>query len=458
MTSFIEEKLIEHIVNTSFSDFNAETVSSCKKLIIDSVGVMFPGSQAPGCPETAALARSWPCTSGSSVLIHGFSTTPPMAAMVNSTMMHALDFDDTLDDSALHTCVTTLPAALSVAEKQDAVSGKDLIAAVCLGADIICRLSLAIDRPLSWIRTATCGGFGAAATAAKIMGLTGEQTWNALGIVYSQTSGNAQGLLEGRLAKRLQPGFAASAGVLAAYLARQGITGSHKFLTGKYGFYSLYEHGSYHPERILDRIEDHCTINDLSIKPYPSCRMTHSSIDAGIALRKYINAWEDIEKVEIAVSPMVAEMVGKPFHIGANPQVDAQFSIPYTISCAIIRGDVFLSDFETDQIYDLAVRKLAERVFVFADYTLPEKDIFQSNMTIKNADGQKLSEHVSMPRGNPQNPMSYEQCIEKFHKCIEYSGLSISSTDRDTVVSMIEDLEYVSSVSELISKINDLSL
>jgi 2-methylcitrate dehydratase PrpD len=425
---------------------------------MDSVGVMFPGSNAPGCPETAALARSWSCPNGSSVFIHKCSTTPPMAAMVNSAMMHALDFDDTLDDSALHTCVTTLPAALSIAEKENTVSGKDLIVAACLGADIICRLSLAIDRPLSWIRTATCGGFGAAAAAAKIMGLTGEQIRNALGIVYSQTSGNAQGLLEGRLAKRLQPGFAASAGVLAAYLASQGITGSHNFLTGKYGFYSLYEHGIYHPERILERIEDHCTINDLSIKPYPSCRMTHSSIDAAIALRKHINTWEDIEKIEVVVSPMVAEMVGKPFHIGDNPQVDAQFSIPYTISCAIVRGDVFLSDFEANTICDPAVNKLSDRVLVYIDHMLPENDIYQSHMTISYADGRKKTEHVSIPRGNPQNPMSYEQCKEKFCKCIEYSGLSASNSARDAVVSMIEDLENVSSARELIGKINKISL
>ena len=127
------------------------------------------------------------------------------------------------------------------------VDGKTLITALVLGVDVINRISLAIRRPLSWIRTATCGSFGAAAAAGKILGLDRGQMQNALGVVYSQTSGNAQGLLEGRLIKRMQPGLAAQAGVLSAFLAREGITGSHEFLEGAYGFYNLYERGEYDP-------------------------------------------------------------------------------------------------------------------------------------------------------------------------------------------------------------------
>jgi len=203
-----ENRLIDHIAKVRYEDLPSEAVAYCKLLIIDTLGVAFPGSLAPGCPEVADLARAWSSDSGSTVLIHGDKTTPPLAALVNSTMMHALDFDDTLDASALHTFVSVLPAALAASESAEKVDGREFIAALVLGVDVICRISMGIDRPLSWIRTATCGSFGAAATASKILGLNRDGIANALGLVYSQTSGNAQGLLVGKCpgASRRPPG------------------------------------------------------------------------------------------------------------------------------------------------------------------------------------------------------------------------------------------------------------
>ena len=292
----LEKILVGHLVNTKYEDLPLDCIQYCKLLIMDSLGVVFPGSIAPGCREIVKLAENWGGDSGSSLLIYGNKTSPPLAALANSTMMHALDFDDTLDVSALHTFVTVLPTALATVEALgEKVSGKQFIAALILGVDIICRLSMGIRRPLSWIRTATCGSFGSAAAAGKILNLNHDDMSNALGIVYSQTAGNAQGLLEGRLVKRMQPGFAASAGVLSAFLAMNGITGSRNFLEGPYGFYRLYEQGEYDVEPVIDKLGEHYTILDLSIKPYPCCRMTHSSIDATLRLRNQISLWKHLK-------------------------------------------------------------------------------------------------------------------------------------------------------------------
>mgnify|MGYP001038870108 CR=1 FL=1 len=450
MEPALEKRLIEHIARTGFEDLDAETVRCCKKLIMDSLGVVFPGSRAPGCPEILDLLRSWQSKEGASVFLADFRTAPPLAAMANSAMMHALDFDDTLDASALHTFVNVLPAALAAAENRGGIAGKELITALVLGVDVICRISLAIDRPLSWIRTATCGSFGAAAAAGKILGLNEERLLNALGVVYAQTSGNAQGLIESRLVKRMQPGFAASAGVVSAFLAARGITGSRRFLTGTYGFYPLYEHGDYHPERVGEALGERFSIADLSIKPYPCCRMTHSAIGAAMKLKERVGPVDNIERIDVSVSSMVTEMVGKPFQIGENPQVDAQFSIPYTTACALVRGDVFLQDFEADSISDPAVKRLADRVRVCANPDLPAKDILQSEMTVTRNDGKVLSERVPVPLGNPHNPMSAGQCREKFLKCIDYSGLPIEEDRKNSLISTIEDLEAVPDVSELV--------
>ncbi|MCF8080749.1 MAG: MmgE/PrpD family protein, partial [Desulfobacterales bacterium] len=342
------------------------------------------------------------------------------------------------------------PAALAAAGNRGGIGGKELVTALVLGVDVICRISLAIDRPLSWIRTATCGSFGAAAAAGKILGLNEEMLSNALGVVYAQTSGNAQGLIESRLVKRIQPGFAASAGVVSAFLAARGITGSRRFLTGAYGFYPLYEHGDYHPERVVEALGERFSIVDLSIKPYPCCRMTHSAIGAAMKLKEQVGPVDNIERIDVSVSSMVTEMVGKPFQIGENPQVDAQFSIPYTAACALVRGDVFLQDFEAGRISDPAVKRLADRITVSVDPDLPAKDILQSEMTVARNDGKVFSERVPVPLGNPHNPMSAGQCREKFLKCIDYSGLPITEETQNELISMIENLESVSDVRDLV--------
>jgi 2-methylcitrate dehydratase PrpD len=447
-----EKKLIDHIAKVRYEDLPPEAVAYCKLLIVDTLGVAFPGSLAPGCPEIADLARAWKSESGSSVLIHGDKTTPPLAALVNSTMMHALDFDDTLDASALHTFVSVLPAALAASEFAGKVDGKKFIAALVLGVDVICRISMGIDRPLSWIRTATCGSFGAAAAASKILGLDKNKIANSLGVVYSQTSGNAQGLIEGRLIKRMQPGFAASAGVTSAFLAMKGITGSTDFLCGPYGYYNLYEAGQFDLKPVLESLGSHYSINDLSIKPYPSCRMTHASIDAALELRSALGgAVEDIDQIEVIASKMVTEMVGKPFVLGTNPQVDAQFSIPYTVACVLVRGDVFIGDFETGAIQDRHLKDLADRVKVSVNPQLPAKDILHSKVTIKMKDGRTHGKTVSVPLGNPAKAMKAEKSREKFRKCVAYSGLDFGSAKIEELLSMIDSLEDIQDINRLIA-------
>ena len=446
----LEDRLLDHLVDTGYEDLDTETIRCCKQLLMDTLGVTFPGSLAPGCRETATLMKEWQSAAGASVLIHGFTVPPPLAAMANSTMMHALDFDDTLDASALHTFVSVLPAALAAGQAGGGCTGRDLIVALVLGVDMVCRISLAIGRPLSWIRTATCGSFGAATAAGKILGLDRNGLRDALGIAYSQTSGNAQGLVEGRLVKRMQPGFAASAGVTAAFLAQRGITGSRQFLTGPYGFYALYEDGAFDPEPVVSALGERQTICDLSIKPYPSCRMTHSSIDAALALGDRIADLEAIERIEVSVSSMVAEMVGKPFKIGPNPQVDAQFSIPYTTACALVRGSVFLGDFEGDAMGEATVKRLADRVCVTVDANLAPKDILPATMTVTLTDGQILTHYTRVPLGNPKNPMSDQQVRDKFTRCLGHSGLSMTGSTAADLLQMIENLEQVSDIGELV--------
>jgi 2-methylcitrate dehydratase PrpD len=448
----IAEKLVRYVSQTTYDKLPAEVVSETKKFILDTVGVGLAGAREPGCREAVDVVKKWsPNDAGSTIIYYGGKVSPHEAAFANSVLMHALDFDDTLDSSAMHTHVSALPAALALAEARGKVGGKELITAVTLGVDVTCRIASAITTPLSWIRTATCGSFGAAAAAAKTLGMRGQEVLNTLGIVYSQTAGNAQCLVDGGLVKRMQPGFSARSAVLSAALASKGVTGATNVFEGEYGFYNLYERGKVNAERAIENLGDHFGVMDLSIKPYPSCRMTHASIDAALELRSSQRIdLEAIAEILVYGSKMVYDMVGAPFEIRTSPQVDAQFSIPYTVAAALTRGKVLLGDFSSDTITKgTSVLELAKKIKVVIDPKLPVNDISSANMTVRMVSGETLSSRVDGLKGSPSKPMSFDECARKFRDCLEYSGKPGLVENGDFIVDFIFNLEKKDDVNKI---------
>jgi 2-methylcitrate dehydratase PrpD len=159
----------------------------------------------------------------SRVLLRGIRLPAPQAALLNASMGHALDFDDTLDTGgSIHPGVSVLAAALATADRLGVVSGRDFLLAVALGLDVSCRIAVASTLDRGWHRTVAIGVFGAAAAAGKLLGLTAEQMLNAFDIAYSHAAGNRQRILDGALTKRLQAGQAAGAGVFPRSWRRPG--------------------------------------------------------------------------------------------------------------------------------------------------------------------------------------------------------------------------------------------
>jgi 2-methylcitrate dehydratase PrpD len=145
--------------------------------------------------------------------------------------------------------------------------------------------------------------------------------------------------------------------------------------------------------------------------------------------------------------------VGKPFAIGTDPQVDAQFSIPYTVGTMVLRGDVFLEDFETNNIMDQRRNHLAGLVQVTADETLPIKDIYISTVSIRMKDGKEYQTRIEQPLGNPAKPIGIDGCREKFKKCISYSGFPMDKSKQEKLITTIEHLDQVNDVRQLIELI-----
>src|SRR5438309_4596563 len=193
MTDDAAWPLAQHVCRTGYADLPASAVESARRDILDTFGCMLGGSGSPGIRELFAVVSRWGGLAESRVLLRGVSLPNPQAALLNASMGHALDFDDTLDTGgSIHPGVSVLGAVLSISDSLGNVTGRELLLAAALGLDVSCRVALASTVDRGWHRTAAMGVFGAAAAAGKVLRLPPEQMLAAFGIAYSHAAGNRQ--------------------------------------------------------------------------------------------------------------------------------------------------------------------------------------------------------------------------------------------------------------------------
>jgi 2-methylcitrate dehydratase PrpD len=379
----------------------------------------------------------------------------PNAAHVNATMVHALDYDDVHETAVMHSGVICIPTAMAMAEQTGNVSGRELITAVAVGSDMMCRLGLATTPGRSpievgWHQTTLFGFMGAAGVAGKIMGLNEEEMVNAMGIAYHQSGGNGQCVKDGALAKRLGPGFSVKGGITGALLAGKGVTGAHNCLDGEWGLYKLYWRGDYDPRVLTADLGRRFEGTNVSIKPYPCCRGIHPAIDAALALvREYDITAENVESVALFMSDVHLSLLSAPLETKAHPRsaVDAQFSIPWAVAVAIARRRATLEDFSDDGVKSGDILAVASKMSVNVDTALRRADkIEPTRVEITTKDRRTVSKVVEYPLGSPERPMSFEDCSRKFKDCAQV----LKSEQLDRVIELVGRLEEVENVAELV--------
>src|SRR5215472_14595729 len=354
-----------HVCRTGYADLPASAVESARRDLLDTSGCMLGGSGSPGIGELFAVASRWGGLAESRVLLRGVSLPSPQAALLNASMGHALDFDDTLDTGgSIHPGVSVLGSVLAVCDSLGGRSGRDVLFAVALGLDVSCRIALACTLDRGWHRTAAIGVFGATAAAGKLIGLTPEQMLAAFGIAYSHAAGNRQCILDGALTKRMQAGQAASAGVFSAVLAQTGFTGARNVFNGRFGFLELYQPNGYDASLLLRGLGTAFRGEGLSYKPYPCGRPLHAAIDAALAARAQLEITRpyDIEAVTIETDP-----AGHTDQFGRGPAqrrptqvVEGQFAQPFLVATALVHGKIRIA--EVDGLGDGSVLALSDRI------------------------------------------------------------------------------------------------
>jgi 2-methylcitrate dehydratase PrpD len=353
----------------------------------------------------------------------------PSAALVNGTLAHSLDFDDTHLPSVLHPSSAVLPAALAVAEATGA-SGPALLDAATVGVEVTCRLGLAgydqaaansvfFDRGQH--ATAICGAVGAAVAAGMLRGLDAEALTSAIGIACSMGAGVIEANRTGGTIKRVHCGWAAHAGVVAADLARHGLTGPPTVLEGRFGFLQAFLGDRVDLDALTTGLGEHWETPGIFFKPYPCNHFTHAGIDAALRLRAAGLRPGEITALTLGVPEPVLHTIGEPSEEKAKPRsgYHAAFSGPYTVAAALLGGGglgVFHEDFTDDAARDPDRLALAAKVSVVADEEcsaiFPRQ--FPAVLTAELADGGTRTERVSVNRGGPRNPLSDEELTTKF--------------------------------------------
>jgi 2-methylcitrate dehydratase PrpD len=439
--------LAEHVCRCRVADLPTVTRAATLDDILDTFGCLLGGSGEPGIAELIRVVGGWGGAAQSQVMLWRQRLPAPHAAMMNASMAHALDFDDTLDHGgSIHPGASVLAAGLAVSDLLGGVPGQDLLLAIALGLDVSCRVALASTLDRGWHRTAAMGVFGAAATSGKLLGLNVEQMVNALGIAFSQSAGNRQCIVDGALTKRLQAGQAASSGVLAGLLAREGFTGAHHIFLGRFGFFQLYQPDGYDAAKLTEGLGREFRGDELSFKPYACGRPQHAMLDAAIGARDELGVTDPTEIAEVTVTCPEAlrdeQFAGTAHKRRPTQIVEAQFALPYLIGAAVVHGRVGVA--EVADIGNARVLDLAARIAGVASGR--EK----SAITIRLRDGRAATVQEGPPLGSPKNRLSAEQLTMKFADCARHAVRPVADDAAHAAIHMIGHLEEVPNVSDLL--------
>ncbi len=425
-----------------YSALPASAVRAAKMLVLDTLAVAWSGTSAPGAPEARALLVDEGGRADSTVWGFGGKLPATSATFINSIAGAALDYDGV---DCVHGAVVTLPAALALAEREHA-SGREFLAAYVIGSDLCSRFGGAITGAhKGWYTTSIYGAFGAAATAAKLLGLDVTATRHALGLCLSQAAGTQQSNIEQTLSKRLQPAFAARAGVFSALLAQKGISAPREAIEGRFGMFALYQEGD--PFKIIENLGKTFEHENTAIKKYPCCACTHASVEAALGLvRDYDLKPEDVTAIEVRHSPFMHRLVGSPFKPGDNPQVSAQFSAQYTVACALLRRRMSVADIQEGAIFDPAIRPIAERIRVVVE------DSWTSNrapasVTMTTRQHGTISRTTETFPWSPEDPPTEAALQEKLDACFSEGVNPLTAVRRQRLVQRVNDIERVNDMS-----------
>ena len=398
------------------------TRRAARLALLDTMGAALHGRREFWAETTRAWARrGYGPAAGSEGLATVWgearpSLRPADAALVNGVAAHAFELDDFI--AKLHPGAAVIPAALAVAERLGS-AGAAIETAVAAGYEVMVRASLALDpnaaRLRGWHLTGVCGPLGAAAAGAVLFGLDGEETVWALGLGATQGSGLFAFNADGAMSKRLHPGRAAHAGVMAAELAAMGFTGPASVLeTDDGGFLDAFSDAA-KPERLLDGLGSAWAVEQVYFKPYSCCGSLHSYVDAARALRRRLGRMPAADETVRAGLPRVVD-VQCGFDYEPGTALNGQMSARFTIAAALADGNALPAQYTGERLKDPDLVALARRIELVPDAELDSlyPADYPGWVEIAGPDGRVERSQTLNPSGAPGHPGREAALLSKY--------------------------------------------
>jgi 2-methylcitrate dehydratase PrpD len=368
-------------------------------------------------------------------------------------MGHCLDYDDFHYSAKIHPSTSVVPAAIAVAEYRGKATGKELLTAVAIGADMSTRMGLATTWRFPWHMSPLTGHYSAAAACAKILGLKPEHIVDAFGIALCQAAGSMElrwGV--GSDIGGMYAAFPARSGSLSALMAEHDITGIKDSFESKGGFLNLYFGGEYKRDVLLSELGKRFEGVNTGFKPWPACAHTHPHIESVLNLMKEHNLKPgDIAEITSYVGDYTKYLC-EPLEGRRKPKTgpDAKFSIPFTVAVAATKGEVKLKYYTPEGLNDKDILAMAQKVNpkIDADFNIA-RDLPPGKTELKTVKGEVFSQRVDHPYGHPDKPVSLDSLISKFRECAGFAIKPLPEEKLDKIIELLTHLEEVKDVSEI---------
>lgn len=450
--------LAKYIAGVRYEDFPARVVKMTKMSLLDALGVTLAASgQSDECQPFVDLALEAGGKKESTIIGFQDQVSAPMAAFANGAMAHSLDFEDTHDQALVHPNAASVPTALALAESLGNVDGQKLITALAVGCDIVCRLSLAFkENPIEngWYIPPILGAFGAAAATCKLLNLTEEKILDAFSLTLCQATCSAELRYSPYSHIRaIRDAFAAKGALLSVLLAKKGVKGFAHPFEGKAGLFSLYSKGNYDSSMLTDGLGNRFEGENVSFKPWPTCRGTHAYIEAALSIvSEHTIDIDDILDIRIVVSSF-NRMLCEPLEVKLAPKavIDAKFSLPFSIATALYYKNVGLDHFTPQRLKNKNVLRLAQKTRYDVDVNLGLREATQGFLEIKTKANKTFSKQVDKAYGHPENPISEDDLVKKFMDCAGKAVKKIPEKHLKKLVKYIMTLEAVEDIRDIMA-------
>lgn len=419
--SRIAAQYAEFVAGFDFQNVPGPIVERALLSILDSFGVAFAATRFEFAEKTDQSVRSLAGAGEFAVIGHSDGLPLRDAAVMNGTLIHGLDYDDTHGPSIVHTSASALPTALAMGQLVNA-TGPQAISAYLIAVEAAARLGQVAKgsfQRLGFHPTGVVAAFGSCLASCYLRGMSRQLIESAQGIALSFASGSLQFLEGGAWTKRIHPGWASSAGITAAALAQGGFVGPAQPYEGRFGLYNAYlgEEEGRDLTLAVAGLSKSWEIERVAIKPYPVCHFNHTCIDAAIELRsRHGIAPNDIVAVTASIHPEQMPVVCEPADNKRRPvsDYDAKFSLPFNVAAALVRGRFTLAELEPDALSDEAILNLVDRVRCTPLEASRYPDYYSGEVRIETQSGEVFSKRNTIHRGSDQRPLVRGDVEQKF--------------------------------------------